>query len=196
MYYVSFVLVRVVLVGSGETMINNAVSRWLASRVANWAEALMRRRAPDFVIGPKDDPYLSRWWVIPRNSLFNVYLHRFDASDIDRALHDHPFASVSLALRGNMQEIYLGKVRAPGLDLAFSRGFIRSEIQRDVTPGTVIYRQAKFAHRMVVPHPGALTLFITGPRVREWGFWCKRGWVHWRDFVDARDSGKVGRGCE
>lgn len=30
----------------------------------------------------------------------------------------------------------------------------------------------------------------------EWGFACPKGWRHWRLFVDERDHGKVGRGCD
>ena len=40
------------------------------------------------------------------------------------------------------------------------------------------------------------TLFITGPVVRDWGFHCPdAGWVFWKNFVDARDAGSIGRGC-
>lgn len=49
------------------------------------------RRPPDFVIGGHERPYLLRWWVIPRNPVFNIYLHQFRRSDDDRALHDHPW---------------------------------------------------------------------------------------------------------
>lgn len=43
----------------------------------------------------------------------------------------------------------------------------------------------------------AITLFITGPRVREWGFWCpKIGWRHWRVFTDPDNTGQIGRGCD
>jgi hypothetical protein len=41
----------------------------------------------------------------------------------------------------------------------------------------------------------ALTLFITGPKVREWGFHCPQGFVHWRDFVHPDDPGGIGPGC-
>ena len=40
-------------------------------------------RQPDFVVGKPEDPYLLRWWVIPRNKRFNVYLHKFLRSDDD-----------------------------------------------------------------------------------------------------------------
>lgn len=28
------------------------------------------RRKPDFIIGPEDNPYLLRWWLLPRNTTF------------------------------------------------------------------------------------------------------------------------------
>jgi hypothetical protein len=39
------------------------------------------------------------------------------------------------------------------------------------------------------------SLFITGPRRREWGFWCPKGFVHWKKFVDMKNPGEVGPGC-
>ncbi len=175
---------------------NNAVTRWLARAAEEWTDRIMSRRKPDFVIGGADGPYLNRWWAIPRNPCFNIYIHEFRASDDDRALHDHPFASVSLALRGEMHEVYLDHVRYPELDRGFQRTFINTVAQRSIRPGDLVYRSAKFAHRMIVPTPGAVTLFITGPRIREWGFHCPRGWIPWREFVDTRDKGAVGRGCD
>lgn len=65
--------------------------------------------------------------------------------------------------------------------------------------GTLILRKPTQPHRVVIPggpQAPVWSLFVTGPRVREWGFWCPRGWRHWRQFTDARDAGKVGRGCE
>ena len=176
--------------------INNRFTRWLARGVDARVQRIMDRRGPDFVIGDRADPYLRRWWAIPRNSWFNIYIHEFMQSDIDRALHDHPFASLSVAVRGDMREVYLRRYREPEFDLPFKRAYNAIETVRIVRPGEVIYRQAKFAHRMVVPQPGAVTIFITGPRIREWGFHCGTRWVPWRQFVDARDNGKVGRGCD
>lgn len=58
-------------------------------------------RPPDFEVG---DGYLGRWFIIPRNRWFNVYLHRFTGSDDDRALHDHPWWSLSIMLAGALDE--------------------------------------------------------------------------------------------
>lgn len=169
---------------------NNAVTRWLAARILRRAERIVATRDPDFYVGGRNDPYLRRWWLIPRNPIFNVYLHDFVKDDEDRAPHCHPWISLSLVLSGPMREIYLERTRT--LD-----GTIVTERRRTVGAGDLIYRPARFAHRMVIPHPGSLTLFMTGPRIREWYFWCdnKRP-VHWKAFVDDRDRGLVGRGCE
>jgi hypothetical protein len=45
-------------------------------------------------------PALRRHLLIPRNPIFNVYLHHFLRSDDDRALHDHPWINLSLLLDG------------------------------------------------------------------------------------------------
>src|SRR5690606_32105599 len=47
--------------------------------LARFYELLLRvptRRGPDVIIGGAHDPYLKRWWVIPRNRFFNIYLHQ------------------------------------------------------------------------------------------------------------------------
>ncbi len=141
------------------------------------------KRPPDFVIGPKDDPYLRRWWIIPRNRFFNIYLHHIRHSDDDRALHDHPWWNCSIILSGGYVEIV-------------------PNAQRWRSRGSVVFRRATAAHRIALDktHPQGSgkpcwTLFFTGPVIREWGFHCPKGWVHWKDFVDERDTGAVGRGC-
>lgn len=72
--------------------------------IADFIINRITRRAPDVVIGEVHRPYLLRWWVIPRNPVFNVYLHRFMRSDDDRALHDHPWSNLSILLRGSYGE--------------------------------------------------------------------------------------------
>ncbi|WP_370179936.1 cupin domain-containing protein [Alteriqipengyuania sp.] len=139
-----------------------------------WACALMASRAPDFVIG---NDYLRRWWVIPRNPFANVYLHQIRKSDDDRALHDHPWPNTSFLISGVYVE------HTP------EGRFVRQA-------GDVVSRPAEALHRLeVAPGSCAVSLFITGPKVREWGFECPHGWVHWKDFTHPDDSSKVGRGC-
>lgn len=141
--------------------------------------AIAERRPPDFVIG---DDYMHRWWIIPRNRFFNIYLHHFLHSDEDRALHDHPWLNISILLQGRYTE---HTIPAGGIN-------VRKEYQA----GDVKFRGAKAAHRVELTHGDCWSLFITGPVSREWGFHCPHGWRHWREFTDSRDSGKVGKGCE
>jgi hypothetical protein len=59
---------------------------------------------PDFIIGGTENPYLLRWWVIPRNRWFNIYPHHMLRDDDPRALHDHPWWNVSIVLKGGYME--------------------------------------------------------------------------------------------
>ena len=74
------------------------LAAWLATRL------IAPARKPDFIVGDPANPYLRRWWLLPRNPVFGIYLHQFMRSDDDRALHDHPWPSLSLTLRGRMME--------------------------------------------------------------------------------------------
>ena len=149
-------------------------------QIEAWARGLMASRPPDFVVG---DDYLRRWWVLPRNDFANVYLHEFRVSDDDRALHDHPWPSTSFIIGGSYIE------HSP------DGSFLREA-------GDVVSREADALHRIELlessdgggPLP-AISLFITGPKVREWGFACAQGWVHWQDFTKSDDPGAIGRGC-
>ena len=144
-----------------------------ASKIATSIRRFFHR-PPDFVIG---DDYLRRWWVIPRNHYFNIYLHNIRHSDDDRALHDHPWWNLSILLKGGYLEVLTD-----------------SRIRRK--RGTFIFRHPHVLHRLEVrDHEHAWTLFITGPAVRTWGFFCPQGWIPWRDFVDPDNPGQQGRGC-
>lgn len=139
---------------------------------------------PHFIVGGEDDPYLLRWYAVPRNNRLNVYLHKFMRDDDDRALHDHPWWFVSVMLRGGYYEHTTGG------------GLIR----RDVP--SIAFRRATHAHRVELLRYSsgklrpAWTLVITGKRSRVWGFWCPKGFVPWHRFVAPNDVGAVGRGCD
>lgn len=139
-----------------------------------WAMQIMATPA-DYEIGTE---YLRRWWIVPRNPGCNVYLHEFSGSDDDRAMHDHPWDNTSYILSGRYIE------HTP------EGGFLREA-------GDIVQRRAVALHRIEVfaDEPPVISLFITGPKVREWGFACPQGWVHWQDFCAPGDSSKVGRGC-
>lgn len=140
------------------------------------------KRPPDFVIGSPEQRYLLRWWIIPRNRFFNIFLHRFLRSDDDRALHCHPWINFSYLLDGEYTEHTI----APG-------GVHHREIMR---AGDWRFRRTgKMAHRIELHNGSCWTLFITGPRYREWGFHCPNGWRHWKEFTAPNNKGQIGKGC-
>lgn len=135
---------------------------------------------PSGVIG-SPVPLMSRWNMLRVGDL-EVKLHLFHRSDDDRAKHDHPWDSLSLTLTEGAIDVAQDGTRTP------------------MVPGMLIYRSADYAHWIEV-EAGAqpMTLFLVGPRVRDWGFHCPAGWRHWRDFTrpaNGVDSGAVGAGCD
>jgi len=147
-----------------------------------WYHEIAMTRNPDYIIGGIETPYMNRWWLVPRNPLMNIYLHQFLRDDEDEALHDHPYANISYLLDGEYTEVTI----APG----------GVEHRRIAKAGSFKLRGPRFAHRIELHAGPAWSLFITGPRVREWGFHCaKSGWRPWQQFVSERDKGLHGRGC-
>lgn len=166
-------------------------------------------REPDVILGSLDDPYMLRWWVIPRNRYFNIYLHKFMRSDDDRALHDHPWASMSFILSG----FYIEEVPVDH-DKWVNEGDRRTvkHLRRKWRP---YFRGAEAIHRVELiseywsgschkhnsrGEKPVWTLFITGPWRRSWGFWCPFGFRHWSEFLEeGREPGDktsvVGKGC-
>ncbi len=158
---------------------------WIVCRIAaSWLKSLdkVMLRTPDLVVGEPEYPYLRRWYIIPKNRWFNVYLHQFLKSDDDRALHDHPWVSLSYAVSGYAGEIY-ASLEVEGVYYL-----------RTVRAGDFIFRRARHTHRMMIEDGPFVTLFITGPVVRNWGFWCPKGWVSQQEFLGP--DGKSGKGCE
>jgi hypothetical protein len=153
------------------------IPAWFVTRIAERIIPRTVMQVPDFVIGSPDDQYLCRWYLL-RNRLFRIFLHHFLRSDDDRALHDHPWPNASLLLIGSYIE--------------------HSPTGKEVLyPGDMKFRRAIAAHRVELIDGPCWTLFFAGPRVREWGFHCPKGWRHWREFVSDTDNGnKIGRGCE
>jgi hypothetical protein len=176
--------------------------QWIIGRMADALKKITLRRNPDFVIGPNTDPYMHRWWMIPRNRFFNIYLHRIMRSDDDRALHDHPSWNVSILLSGGYVEALLVDPKDPCSDVEY----------RHKSVGKVIFRSATTPHRLILPMSAGdpfrkmtplagfpqhcWTLFIMGPRIREWGFSCPQGWRPWREFVSTENPGLPGPGCD
>lgn len=127
-------------------------------------------RPPDLVIAPAGHgEYLFRWWITPHSDLANVYFHVQTESDPERPLHDHPWDSTSVILSGGYTELINpepGNQKCP-----------TSRVDRKV--GDVIHRPATWGHRLILPThiPYSMSLFSTGPKIKQWGFWMEETWV-------------------
>lgn len=150
--------------------------------ILNRIAEIRHKRSPDFAIGGADNPYLLRWHVIPRNRFGCIYVHEFLRDDDDRALHDHPWPSLTYVVAGAYDD---HTIEAGGIH------------KRDrLGSGAFKFRMPSQAHRVEIVARPCVTVFIRGPVVREWGFHCEQaGWVHWKDFVATGDRGAIGRGC-
>lgn len=147
---------------------------------------------PSRTIGGETDPYLYRWFLIPRNRFFNVYLHQFLRDDDDRALHDHPWFWCSILLSGSYTEIsQSGIKRRQEGSIRFSSPWRLHRVVLDKR------KQGEWLISPVGTPKPVWTLFITGPVIRNWGFMCpERRWVPWQEFTAPDNPDIVGKGCE
>jgi hypothetical protein len=130
---------------------------------------------------------MSRWFVIPRNKLFNIYLHYIEDSDDERALHDHRGHNISILLRGSYIEHFKDKVRVRNAPCIIFR-------KADTPHRIQLYKNPFILGRKMLP---TWSIFIKLKDIREWGFWCPQGWRHWEEFVKKTDDrNAIGKGCD
>lgn len=137
----------------------------LAGPVArNW---LIKRaeKTPYFhIYGSDGSAYIERYWLfnpVDRETNiarfrwipFSIRLHRIHREDMDRHPHDHPWHARSFILSGGYVEVRRDRamLRLAGTSYAL--------------------RPGEFHRIAQVCEGGAVTLFITGRRSNQWGFW-------------------------
>lgn len=157
---------------------------------------LERLRNPIQIEGcPGEGPYLTRWKLIELPD-FHVMLHRFNRSDRDRELHDHPWSFVSVVLWGGYTEVTHALKSDRDLILAhggeqFTNATIVAGMPtrgRFYWPGAVLFRPARWAHRIeIAPGKKAWSLVLAFKKERSWGFFSREGWVRWRSFTADRN---------
>jgi hypothetical protein len=151
-----------------------------------WIKQLFSGKPHHIIGNDPDNPYMLRWYLIPRNKYFNLYLHKFLRSDDDRALHDHPWWFISFILKGSYRELTENKVyHRNRFSFAFRKAEHKHRVILYTVHNTVFYSQ-------FIP---VWTVVLTGSKVRNWGFWCPKGFVPWQEFTDPKDSGIAGKGC-
>lgn len=163
----------------------------LGSSPFKHGSAVPRLWAPDLVLAPDGKPYLYRWYLVGGNTTegativthapAHVMLHVQVQSDPERPFHDHPWDNQSVIVSGR----YIERIQS---DPPF--GAVE-EVERK--KGDVIVRAAREAHRLILPEgvPYTMTIFSTGPKVRDWGFWYGDTWHHNRQHVAFRNGVSV-----
>jgi len=137
----------------------------IRSKFLNWLDKHGRKRV--IMDRYENEPYLTRYYLFLKERKwfpFNVFLHNFHKGDLDD-LHDHPWPYFTLILRGGYWEHTVsGKHwRSPG---HFRISTPRSLHRIELAPNTDVW-----------------TLFIPGPKLREWGFIRKGEWVESQQYL-------------
>jgi len=147
-----------------------------------------------------EEIYLKRWFIIPRNPIFNIYLHHFYLSDLDSALHDHPWNfNISIILSGSYKEWIPCEPEKWQTTNRRSVKYIRRY------PFIPVIRFGPSIHRIELDTDDngpkkVWTLFITGQTVSSWGFYCANRKVDHKDYLihtieNGHKISKIGKGC-
>jgi hypothetical protein len=144
----------------------------------NFLERMGRRRI--VMDRQSDEPYLERYYLFLKDREdfpFNVFLHKFLKGDPDD-VHDHPWPYATLILRGGYYEW------TPEFD---SEGKKISETRHWRGPGHFRICSPNSYHRIELKADvTAWTLFMPGPKRRDWGFLVNNKWVQHEQYLKER----------
>jgi len=111
-----------------------------------------------------------RRYRLIRTPWFALYIHQILRSDMDSALHDHPFDFSSLILKGS----YLEQSMYPSdTNTIYCNEFF---------PGDVVKHKGEELHKLTLTSKSVWTLVLTSGNYRDWGYHTCRGWVNHRKF--------------
>jgi hypothetical protein len=136
------------------------------------------------------DLYLRRFYIYRGKHRPHIYLHHIMRSDEDRALHDHPWAFLSIMLKGSYTEVtpYTGQNVECVSDVRFDRCYGGPVVEEKISALAIVRHNAADRHRLIL-RPGftVWTLVFAGEREREWGFWGKGIFIHWKKWNSAEN---------
>jgi hypothetical protein len=129
-----------------------------------------------------DEPYLERYYVFLKDREtfpFNMFVHKFLKSDPDD-VHDHPWPYATLILKGGYWE-WIPQFNSTGQKIG--------EIRYWRGAGHFRTSSAASYHRIELdPNVTAWTLFMPGPKQREWGFLVRNQWIQWEQYLKQRKA--------
>ncbi len=130
--------------------------------------------------------YLHRWTLFqPRRPRalwrgFGVYVHKFVGDDWSRDLHDHPKRFISIGISGSyVEQTFRGSAHECPCDR-----FDEHTIETTYRAPWLRTFPAEHRHRLrLIDARPCWTLVIVLRSVREWGFWHRGVFHHWRAYV-------------
>ncbi len=135
-------------------------------------------------------PYLTRYYITGKNDRKigegrSIFLHQFHTSDQGRELHNHPYEGTSYILKGGYWEERFYK-NEDGTFSPVTRTFY--------APGDTNVLPLNAFHRTDLNDEGeeCWTLFITGDRVKSWGF-INRETKQFFEYMDKNEA-RLGSG--
>ncbi|MCP4234983.1 MAG: hypothetical protein GY770_15615 [Aestuariibacter sp.] len=111
--------------------------------------------------GPDQQPYLERYHLLRLPFGYQVYLHRFVASDPGRGLHNHPWHhAASLVLSGHYEETRMSNARHENI-----------LVKKKLGAGSINCIKGNIFHRINLPASSECwTLFVHSTSAKSWGF--------------------------
>lgn len=129
-----------------------------------------------------NEPYLERYYLFLKDRKrfpFNVFLHKFLKGDPDD-VHDHPWPYATIILKGGYYE---------WIPVFNTLGAKINETRHWRGPGSFRICPASSFHRIeLAPGVTCWTLFMPGPKRRNWGFWVEDGWVSHDRYLKERKN--------
>lgn len=133
--------------------------------------------------------YLVRWNLFglgKDSSFFSIKIHNILVSD-DACMHDHPWAFLSIILKGGYKETTV--LKNIDRDYHISDYDVKScmhTISKQFKAGNILYRPPHWIHKLEIDKP-AWTLVFTFMKVKKWGFFTQKGWIPWNKYSKEKD---------
>lgn len=120
-----------------------------------------------------------RRWGLVQTRWGCLYAHQILQSDKDPDPHNHPWAFVSVILRGSYSE---------AVEPSFGDPVVRRR-----GPGSTAYFPTRDFHKLTLLSKDVWTLVLTGSRTNEgWGYLTSQGFVENVEYRRQRDLARTG----
>lgn len=107
-------------------------------------------------LGDPTCPYCYR--TVLNLGLFAIRYHKWVGNDDLRNKHDHPYSFITIILTGSYNDVTTNPIT-------------KEDKEETLTPWSIRYRKSTHTHSVKLNTKICRTLVISGPPLRQWGFW-------------------------